>query len=280
MLVACINIESLIVRLMADSDMLDDIKALLDGDFGDDRILKEIYQACRNREVISNYERRYVRDLVERYLKKDAMGGAAPSGGGPAEASPDVLLPGMQSGRDDSGAARRDVVHAEPAAAAGNADDGPVKLISSKTKRSGRSSRTAVIAVVVGLIVVAVAASVALSMAPSDDAPSVPTSGVSDPASPGATGFSIRTDLGSYSEGDFIQVAGMSDVHGWPITISVVNPAGSVVWTESVHARGGGTYSTIIISGGGGVWDGPGTFTITAVRGDGAVASSEFVIVS
>lgn len=279
MLVACINIESLIVRLMADSDMLDDIKALLDGDFGDDRILKEIYQACRNREVISNYERRYVRDLVERYLKKDAMQGAAPVGDGPAEASPDVLLPGMQSGRDDLGAARRDVVHAEPAAAS-NADDGHVKLISSKTKRSGRSSRTAMIAVVVGLVVVAVAASVALSMAPSDDAPSVPTSGVSDPASPRATGFSIRTDLGSYSEGDFIQVAGTSDVHGWPITISVVNPAGSVVWTESVHARDGGTYSTIIISGGGGVWDGPGTFTITAVRGDGAVTSSEFVIVS
>ena len=53
--------------------MIDDIKKLLDGDFGDDRILKDIYRACKNGEVISNYERKYVRDLTERYLRTNPL---------------------------------------------------------------------------------------------------------------------------------------------------------------------------------------------------------------
>ncbi|MDH3834495.1 MAG: hypothetical protein OES34_10110, partial [Nitrosopumilus sp.] len=54
---------------MTDS-LLDDVKALLDKDFGDDRILKQICRACENDEVISNYERNYVRKLAEKYLGK------------------------------------------------------------------------------------------------------------------------------------------------------------------------------------------------------------------
>ncbi len=51
------------------SDMLlDDVNSLLDGDFGDDRILKQIARACKNNEVISNYERNYVQKLTEQYL--------------------------------------------------------------------------------------------------------------------------------------------------------------------------------------------------------------------
>ena len=52
---------------MTDS-LLDDVKALLDEDFGDDRILKQICRACENNEVISNYERNYVQQLAEKYL--------------------------------------------------------------------------------------------------------------------------------------------------------------------------------------------------------------------
>ena len=50
--------------------LLDDVTSLLDGDFGDDRILKQISRACKNNEVISNYERNYVRKLAEQYLGK------------------------------------------------------------------------------------------------------------------------------------------------------------------------------------------------------------------
>jgi len=51
-----------------DDLLLDDVKALLDKDFGDDRILKQICRACENDEVISNYERNYVRKLAEKHL--------------------------------------------------------------------------------------------------------------------------------------------------------------------------------------------------------------------
>ena len=50
--------------------LLDDVKALLDKDFGDDRILKQIFRACENNEVVSNYERNYVRKLSEKHLGK------------------------------------------------------------------------------------------------------------------------------------------------------------------------------------------------------------------
>ena len=58
---------------MTDS-LLDDVISLLEGDFGDDRILKQIERACKNNEVISNYERNYVQKLTEQYLgKKDEI---------------------------------------------------------------------------------------------------------------------------------------------------------------------------------------------------------------
>ena len=54
--------------------LFDDVTSLLEGDFGDDRILKQIARACKNNEVISNYERNYVQKLVEQYLgKKDEI---------------------------------------------------------------------------------------------------------------------------------------------------------------------------------------------------------------
>ena len=54
---------------MTDS-LLDDVTSLLEGDFGDDRILKQIARACKNNEAISNYERNYVQKLAEQYLGK------------------------------------------------------------------------------------------------------------------------------------------------------------------------------------------------------------------
>ena len=53
-----------------DDSLFDDVNSLLDGDFGDDRILKQIQRACKNNEVISNYERNYVQKLAEQYLGK------------------------------------------------------------------------------------------------------------------------------------------------------------------------------------------------------------------
>ena len=51
--------------------LFDDVTSLLEGDFGDDRILKQIARACKNNEAISNYERNYVQKLAEQYLGKN-----------------------------------------------------------------------------------------------------------------------------------------------------------------------------------------------------------------
>jgi hypothetical protein len=48
--------------------LIDDVQDLLNKEKGDERILKQIFRACENNEVISNYERNYVRNLAEKYL--------------------------------------------------------------------------------------------------------------------------------------------------------------------------------------------------------------------
>ena len=57
---------------MTDS-LLNDVTSLLEGDFGDDRILKQIARACKNNEVISNYERNYVQKLAEQYVMEEVQ---------------------------------------------------------------------------------------------------------------------------------------------------------------------------------------------------------------
>ena len=50
--------------------ILDDAKALLDKELGDKRILEQICRASENDEVISNFERNYVKKLAEKHLGK------------------------------------------------------------------------------------------------------------------------------------------------------------------------------------------------------------------
>jgi len=49
--------------------ILDDVKELLLNEQGDAKILERIKRAAENDEVISVYERDYVNDLVEKYLR-------------------------------------------------------------------------------------------------------------------------------------------------------------------------------------------------------------------
>ena len=79
--------------------LLDDVNSLLNGDFGDDRILKQIARACKNNEVISNYERNYVKKLVEQYLgrKPDVVPSTTPEN--PPSITPAVIIPKIESSR-------------------------------------------------------------------------------------------------------------------------------------------------------------------------------------
>src|SRR5210317_1706260 len=72
--------------------ILDDVQALLDKEFGDKRILDQILRAAQNNEVISNFERNYVRKLAEKHLGKKPPIEKKISDL-PKQTSPDVVIP-------------------------------------------------------------------------------------------------------------------------------------------------------------------------------------------
>ena len=267
--------------------MIDDIKKLLDGDFGDDRILKDIYRACKNGEVISNYERKYVRDLTERYLKPNPLEDAsapAPDKG----VTPDVILPEKARAQAE-GAPGAYGTHASPPPDSRHrghyeqqqqrsSDKGgeSVRLIHSTTRKTG-GSKGKIVAILAGVIIVAIVTAAAAALLTSDNGsgPVGITTGngvTVDPPAPGE--FSVRTDLESYAGGDLISLSGWSGEDG-PVGLSIENPSNSVVWRESVRVGEDGTYSTLTIAGISGGWAESGTFVVRADNGVDE-AESEF----
>ena len=177
--------------------MIDDIRRLLDGDFGDDRILKDIYRACKNGEVISNYERKYVRDLAGRYLKDSGRKGTGrPGGAGTSSSSssaaatgrgryydddaddkhssdsdtylvPDVPLDTVASGVGSSGSHGGSSGSRRKKAS----NDGSVRLLASANKRGNPAPKKQIITIAVVAMVAVLIAGGAMSyiMMSSDD---------------------------------------------------------------------------------------------------------------
>ena len=211
---------------MTDS-LLDDVKALLDKDFGDDRILKQICRACENDEIISNYERNYVRKLAEKHLGRRPEVVQTPT---PVEEKliiPDVVIPETPT--------IQKIQTLQP----------PLQQISSSTSKNSKLMLG--IGGVALVIIIAVAASF---------------NGVSDVTStnPISDTLSIQTDLSSYDKKDIISISGVSDTTG-VVNLSIENKNNELVWAEQVSLKSNGQYSTLAIAGGPG-WESSGTYTI------------------
>ncbi len=219
---------------MTDS-LLDDVKALLDKDFGDDRILKQICRACENDEVISNYERNYVTKLAEKHLgRRPEVVQTQPS----VEETPivpDVVIPEPPSIQQIQ------TFQSTPPP--------PQRILSSNLKNSKLMLGIGGIALV---IIIAVAASF---------------SDISDVTSPSPISdtLSIQTDLPSYDTKDIISISGVSDTSG-TVNLSIENKNNELVWTEQVSIKSDGQYSTLAIAGGPG-WESSGTYTINIDNG-------------
>jgi len=216
---------------MTDS-LLDDVKALLDKDFGDDRILKQICRACENDEVISNYERNYVRKLAEKHLGRRPEVVQTQT---PVEEKlivPDVIIPETPS-------VQKLQTFQSP----------PPRISSSNSKNSKLMLGIGGVALV---IIIAIAASF---------------SGVSDvtPTNSNPDTLSIQTDLSSYNKKDIISISGVSDTSG-NVNLSINNKNNELVWAEQVSLKSDGRYSTLAIAGGPG-WESPGTYTINIDNG-------------
>ena len=215
---------------MTDS-LLDDVKALLDKDFGDDRILKQICRACENDEVISNYERNYVRKLAEKHLgrRPEIVQTQTPVEEKPI--IPDVVIPETPSVQK-------------------------IQTFQPTPRISSSNSKNSKLMLGIGGVALVIIIVVAASF-----------SGVSDvtPTNPVLDTLSIQTDLSSYDQKDIISISGVSETSG-TVNLSIENKNNELVWAEQVSIKSDGRYSTLAIAGGPG-WENSGTYTINIDNG-------------
>ena len=216
--------------------ILDDVQALLDKEFGDKRILEQILRAAQNDEVISNFERNYVRKLAEKHLgKTPPIEKKIPEE--QKQIIPDVITPSPT----------------EPQT---------LQILTKPPKITTSYSKNTKIILGIGLAALIIIIIAAASL-----------SGVSD-NSPGkiepnqnqniSKSFSIQTDLLSYEEGDIISISGNSNISlGNQVYLTIENPNDDLVWSEQVNVKSDGQFTTLTFAGGSG-WEKSGTFTIKA----------------
>ena len=211
--------------------LLDDVKSLLDKDFGDDRILKQICRACENDEVISNYERNYVRKLAEKHLGRQPEITASNMSIKEKPVVPDVPL--------SESLPKNQLLQTKPLKKSSNSKNSKLML--------GVGGIALVIIIVIGVSLTGI----------SNPSTVVPTTSVIDT-------LSIQTDFSSYVSKDLISIRGNSNVSGI-VDITIENQSGELVWSEQVPIKSNGSYSTLAIAGGPG-WSNSGTYTISVTN--------------
>lgn len=222
----------------------DDVKALLDKDFGDDRILKQILRACENDEVISNFERNYVKKLAERHLGKQQPVEPTKIPPKEEEITPDVVIPAASTTTTTTAIQKIQTLQAPP------------------SKMAYRNKKNQKIMMGIGgvalVIAIAVAATYGGMLA---DSPPV----IEEPVTPVDASLFIKSDLKSYGAKDLISISGISESSG-TASLSIENQDGELVWTEQVSIKSNGSYSTLVIAGGPG-WEKPGTYSLIVDNG-------------
>ena len=220
-------------------DLLDDVKALLEKDFGDDRILKQIRRACENNEVISNFERNYVRKLAEKHL------GRKPDTPAPVEKPvvPDVVLPETATTQQTPSIQKTQTIRKE------------------SPRVSSGSSKNSKAMIGIGVAALAVIIAVAVSFSGTSTTPDA----VKNPTDTVTQSLLVQTDFSSYNNKDIISINGISDTSG-SVNLSIENQKGELVWAEQLSLKSDGRYSTLAIAGGPG-WESSGTYTIKVDNG-------------
>lgn len=211
--------------------LLDDVKALLDKDFGDDRILRQIRRACEHNEVISNYERNYVRELAERHLGKKPEFKQTNVKEKPIV--PDAVIPQTRFTQQSFQTPR-------------------ISYSKSKNKK---------IFLGIGSLALVIIIAITVSFSGIPDG----TPKINDVKNTASLSLSVQTDLTSYGNKDLISISGTSDTSK-TVNLSIRSPNGDLVWTEQLSLKSDGRYSTLAIAGGPN-WQSSGTYTITVDNG-------------
>jgi len=211
------------------SDMLlDDVNSLLDGDFGDDRILKQIARACKNNEVISNYERNYVQKLAEQHLGRKTQ----------TTQKSEITTPEIP---------KIEIPKPEPL------------ITQPSTPSHNPSNKNSKLFLGFGGIAVVIIVAAALLVSNNVDSPS------SNIVSEIEIELSIQTDLSTYTKSDLISINGISQ-NSNVVNLSILNPNNDLVWAEQVSVKSDGRYSTLAIADGEG-WENSGTYNIKVEDG-------------
>jgi len=214
------------------SDMLlDDVNSLLDGDFGDDRILKQIARACKNNEVISNYERNYVQKLAEQYL------GQKPKIISPKEPENTIIIPDVV------------IPKIEPTVQAQIFQPTP------PTTRTNLKNSKLILGF--GGVAVIIIAAILFSFSSTDSI-------TSNSGSEIKSQLTLETDFTSYSQNDIISIHGMSSTR--IVNLTIENQINELVWAEQISVNDNQKYSTLAIAGGPG-WENSGTYTLMVDTG-------------
>ena len=212
------------------SDMLlDDVNSLLDGDFGDDRILKQIARACKNNEVISNYERNYVQKLAEQYLGKKPL----------SNKKPETITPEIP---------KIEIPKPEP-------------LVTTQLSQPTNNLKSKNSKLFLGFGGIAVVIIIAAAFLLSNNIDSSQSNIVSEIK----IELSVQTDLSSYAKSDLISINGVSQ-NSNIVNLSILNQNNDLVWAEQVSVKSDGGYSTLAIADGEG-WENSGTYNIKVEDG-------------
>ena len=222
-----------------DESLYDDVTSLLDGDFGDDRILKQIQRACKNNEVISNYERNYVQKLSEKHLGKKPKSITPKTIETPPKI-PDTNIPKIVISRQTQ------AFEATP----------------NRSNFNSKNSKLFLGFGVIGLIIIL--AAVIFSTSNTDLSQIEPTPTI-EPTTNITQSLTIKTDLLSYSNKDLISISGTS-TNSQNVNLEIYNSNNNLVWAEQLSVKSSGTYSTLAIAGGLG-WESSGTYNLKVDNG-------------
>jgi hypothetical protein len=221
---------------MADP-ILDDVKDLLLKEKGDLKVLERIKRAAENDEVISVYERDYVKELVGKHLRP------IPEPVEPTEEATESFEEQEQTS---------EMISEEPK------EQKPFFEFKSK------NPKTTKYAFAFGAIALAIILVVGVSQSGTID---LPTQTVT-PTTITTGELVINTDVSSYETGDIISVSGNSEPSlGNTVALSIENTDGVLVWYEDVKIKSSGSYSTLAIAGGSG-WEKDGQYSLKAEHGN------------
>jgi hypothetical protein len=228
--------------------ILDDVQALLAKEFGDKRILEQILRAAENEEVISNFERNYVRKLAEKHLGKKPLVEKKPSEE-PQQIKPEIAEPQPSLVKPQT-----------------------VQTWAEPAKITKSNSKNTKIMLGVGLASLAIIIIAAASLSGVSDISSniepTPTPDISK-------SFAVQTDLSSYTKGDIISISGNSNPSlGNQVNLVINNPDDELVWSEQINVKSDGQFATLTFAGGFG-WEESGKFSIIA-EGDSETVTNTF----